>query len=121
VANDAEYSGSRQHWRAQVSRCRRRQDDGQGRRNTMQHSREIEGGRGPGLVTYQCGIEPRSRRIAGFGSLSRRHEAYRLITERRQDFLMPQQTLAIRLKYQNRFANASHSYARGILNRHRLL
>jgi hypothetical protein len=87
----------------------------------MQHSREIEGGRGPGLVAYQCGIEPRSRRIAGLGSLSRRHEAYRLITERRQDFLMPQQTLVIRLKYQNRFANASHSYARGILNRHRLL
>ena len=52
-----------------VPRRRRRQNDRQGRRNTMQQSCEIERGRSAWLVAYEGRIEPRARRTAGFGSL----------------------------------------------------
>ena len=72
-------------------------------------------------MTYERRIEPRSHRIAGLSGLSGRCESDRLITERRQDFLMSQQTLTIRLKHQYRFAKAPPGCTGRILNQYRLL
>src|SRR5260370_42252740 len=83
----------------------------------MQLRCKIERGRGPGPVAYKSGVEPRSSRTAGFDRLGRRCKTYRLIAERRQDLLEPQQAFAIRLEHEHRFAKASPANSTGILNR----
>src|ERR1700738_4238668 len=72
-------------------------------------------------MAYQRCIEARWRGAAGYDSLSQPCEANRLITERCQNFLMPKQALAVRLKHQHRFADAATGRARGTLNGYRLI
>ena len=77
----------------------------------MQRRREIECGSDPALVAHKRRVEAGLHGI-GLNSLSNLGEANRLIAQGRQNFLMPQQALAFRFKYQHRFAGATTGHAR---------
>src|ERR1700737_1604303 len=84
----------------------------------MQRCREIQAGTSR-HVAHQCHIKARLRGTARYRSLRQLCETDRLITESRQDFLVPQQTTAVRLEHQYRFANTAKGHAGQMLNGYR--
>src|SRR5882672_5575341 len=86
----------------------------------MQRGCEIEGGSSSGLVAHERCIEARSQGM-GLPGLMQLCKADWLITEGRQNFLMPQQAPAVRFKHQHRFANTATGYAGRTSNGYRLI
>src|SRR6476660_8858390 len=85
-------------WRFQIPRRSRRQDNRQVGRKLTQLRGEIEGEARAGLVAHERRVEAFARRT-GLRGLLRPGEADSLVTECRQNFLVPQQALAVGLKY----------------------
>src|SRR5258708_7495157 len=81
----------------------------------MQRCREIERGSGSGMVAYERRVEASLHGI-GLHGLSQLCESDRLIAEGRQNFLMPQQALAVRFQHQHGLASPTTGHAGRMLN-----
>src|SRR5258708_18270303 len=67
------------------------------------------------MLTYERGVEASWHGI-GLHGLSQLCEADRLIAEGRQNFLMPQQALAVRFQHQHGLASPTTGHAGRMLN-----